>query len=208
MRFFKGLGIVLFSVMLIASVVLFFMRGEATQVSDKAALEAAQAVPQETEPVTAEVTPAPTPAPTATPEPTPTVEPTATPEPTPDPDSPAGRAAALGLPAPPEIDINSWEYTLVNGDNSIGQYVPEQLAYLDLTADSTEIQTAYNGCTVQTYKLKYDKVTKELISKEEDQISKYKKRDKITVSIQVPTEPPTEAPAETPAPEAPADPAA
>ena len=74
--------------------------------------------------------------------------------------------------------------------------------------DGEVIQTAYNGCTVQTYKLKYDKVTKELISKEEDQISKYKKRDKITVSIQVPTEPPTEAPAETPAPEAPADPAA
>ena len=146
MRFLKGLGIVLVSVMLVASVVLFFMRGEATKVSDKAALEAAQAVSQEAASfIEAEVTPAPTPAPTATPEPTPTVEPTATPEPTPDPDSPAGRAAALGLPAPPEIDINNWEYTLVNGDNSIGQYVPEQLAYLDLTADSTDIQTAYNG---------------------------------------------------------------
>lgn len=62
--------------------------------------------------------------------------------------------------------------------------------------DGEVIQTAYNGCTVQTYKLKYDKQTKELISKEEDQLSKYKKRDKITVSIQAPTEPPTEAPAE------------
>ena len=62
--------------------------------------------------------------------------------------------------------------------------------------DGEVIQTAYNGCTVQTYKLKYDKETKELISKEEDQLSKYKKRDKITVSIQEPTEPPTEAPAE------------
>ena len=70
--------------------------------------------------------------------------------------------------------------------------------------DGEVIQTAYNGCTVQTYKLRYDKETKELIEKVEDQISKYKKRDKITVSIQVPTEPPTEAPA----PEAPADPAA
>lgn len=66
--------------------------------------------------------------------------------------------------------------------------------------DGEVIQTAYNGCTVQTYKLKYDKETKELIEKVEDQLSKYKKRDKITVSIQEPTEPPTEAPApETPA---------
>ncbi len=68
--------------------------------------------------------------------------------------------------------------------------------------DGEVIQTAYNGCTVQTYKLKYDKETKELIEKVEDQLSRYKKRDKITVSIQEPTEPPTEAPA--PAPETPA----
>jgi hypothetical protein len=66
--------------------------------------------------------------------------------------------------------------------------------------DGQVIQTPYNGCTVRTYKLKYDKQTQELISKEEDRISKYKKRDKITVSIQAPTEPP--------APETPADPAA
>ena len=71
--------------------------------------------------------------------------------------------------------------------------------------DGEVIQTAYNGCTVQTYKLRYDKETKELIEKVEDQLSKYKKRDKITVSIQEPTEPPTEAPApETPA-ETPSD---
>jgi hypothetical protein len=65
--------------------------------------------------------------------------------------------------------------------------------------DGEVIQSAYNGCTVQTYKLKYDKKTLELISTEEDRISKYKKRDKITVSIQEPTEPPTEAPAAPPA---------
>lgn len=70
------------------------------------------------------------------------VEPT--PEPTPDPNSPAGKAAALGLPTPPEIDITSWEFMLVNGDNSIGQYEPENLAYLNQTADETDIQTAYN----------------------------------------------------------------
>ncbi len=67
-----------------------------------------------------------------------------TPEPTPDPDSPAGRAAALGLPAPPEIDVTSWEYTLVNGEHSIGQYAPEQLGYLNQTADADDIQTSYN----------------------------------------------------------------
>ena len=69
--------------------------------------------------------------------------------------------------------------------------------------DGEVIQTAYNGCTVQTYKLKYDKQTLELISKEKDQISKYKKRDKITVSIQDPTEPPTEAPAPVDPPDTP-----
>ena len=68
-----------------------------------------------------------------------TPEPTAVP--TPDPNSPAGRAAALGLPAPPDIDVNSWEFTLVNGDHSIGEYEPEQLAYLDQTLTYTDIQT-------------------------------------------------------------------
>lgn len=69
---------------------------------------------------------------------------TAEPEPTVDPDSPAGRAAALGLPTPPDIDISSWEYVLVNGDNSIGQYEPPELAYLNQTADETDIQLSYN----------------------------------------------------------------
>ena len=71
-----------------------------------------------------------------------TAEPT--PEPTVDPDSPAGRAAALGLPAPPEIDVTSWEYVLVNADHSIAQYEPAELGYLNQTADATDIQTAYN----------------------------------------------------------------
>lgn len=145
MRILKALGLVLFCILLVASVVLFFMRGEAAKVSDKAALEAAQSVAPAAESVPLASTPEPTPIVTATPEPTPTEAPSPTPEPTPDPDSPAGRAAALGLPAPPDIDIDSWEYTLVNGDNSIGQYVPEQLAYLDMTVADTEIQTAYNG---------------------------------------------------------------
>ena len=138
------MGVVLIAALLIGCGVLFLMRSDATRVSDKAALEAALATPAPTSTpegglpsAAAEITP--TPEPTATPEPTPTEEPT------PDPDSPAGRAAALGLPAPPDIDIDSWEYTLVNGDHSIDRYVPEQLAYLDMNVEQTDIQTAYNA---------------------------------------------------------------
>ena len=47
----------------------------------------------------------------------PAVEPA--PEPTPLPNTPAARAAALGLPEPPNVDITSWEFMLVNGDHSI-----------------------------------------------------------------------------------------
>ena len=57
--------------------------------------------------------------------------PEATPEPTLDPDSPAGRAAALGLPAPPDIDIDSWEYILANEYNPIGEYAPQGPATLE-----------------------------------------------------------------------------
>lgn len=126
MKIFRTIGIILLAAMLIACVVLFFMRMEATRASDRAALDAALATPKPT--AAPEGTPVPagsdaTPEPTA--EPTPTPEPEATPEPTPAPDSPAGRAAALGLPAPPDIDIDSWEFILGNGWNSIGEYTPE-----------------------------------------------------------------------------------
>ena len=81
-----------------------------------------------------EVTPAPNPSAAlpdftpvdASPAPEQPAEPT--PEPTPepvDPDSPEGRAAALGLPAPPAIDVDSWEYILANEYNTIGEYVPQ-----------------------------------------------------------------------------------
>ena len=72
----------------------------------------------------------------------PVVEPV--PEPTPLPDTPEGRAAALGLSAPPQVDITSWEYMLVNGDNSIDEYAPETLAYLNPTIDETDIRTTYS----------------------------------------------------------------
>ena len=52
-----------------------------------------------------------------------------TPEPSPTPDlsTPAGRAEAKGLPEPPEIDIDSWEFLLANGENSIDEYIPPEL---------------------------------------------------------------------------------
>lgn len=60
--------------------------------------------------------------------------PEVTPEPTPDPNSPEGRALAKGLPAPPDIDINSWEYILVNGDHMLSSdYVPPEVV---LVSDS------------------------------------------------------------------------
>lgn len=47
-------------------------------------------------------------------------------EPAVDPNSPAGRAAAMGLPTPPDIDINSWEYVLVNSNHTLdGSFAPE-----------------------------------------------------------------------------------
>lgn len=67
--------------------------------------------------------PAETQAPEATPEPTPT------PEPTVDPNSPEGRAAAMGLPAPPDIDITSWEFLMANPDHSIAEYEPPLMHY-------------------------------------------------------------------------------
>ncbi len=67
------------------------------------------------------------PAAVSTPEPTPTP----TPEPTVNPDSPEGRALALGLPKPPEIDATSWEFILANGENSIAEYAPPSTVTLE-----------------------------------------------------------------------------
>ena len=49
--------------------------------------------------------------------------------------------------------------------------------------DGEVIQTAYTGYSVDTYKIKYSKETGEEISREKEAYSKYKSRDKITVSI-------------------------
>lgn len=69
--------------------------------------------------------------------------------------------------------------------------------------DGETISSPYNGYSIQTYKLKYNKETGELISKEEDRLSRYKKRDYTIAKIVKATEPPaTEAPKpESPAPE-------
>ena len=64
-------------------------------------------------------------------EPTPEPTPVPTPEPTIAPDSPEGRALALGLPKPPDIDPYSWEFMLANGENSIAEYAPPQTVTLE-----------------------------------------------------------------------------
>ena len=79
----------------------------------------------------------------------------------------------------------------------IGSEAPETI-YEDMEEDNPEgykdgevIQTPYKGYWVNTYKLKYDKETGELISREFDRESIYKKRDKIIAKI-VKTPDPTE----------------
>jgi cbb3-type cytochrome oxidase subunit 3 len=83
----------------------------------------------------------------------------------------------------------------------IGSEAPETI-YEDMEEDNAEgykdgdtIVSAYKGYTVKTYKVKYDKETGELIAREYDRTSRYKKRDKVVARIEKPTEPPTEAPA-------------
>ena len=48
-----------------------------------------------------------------------------------DPDSPAGLAAARGLPEPPAVDVSGWEFLLANPSTSISTYVPPQLETLE-----------------------------------------------------------------------------
>ena len=73
----------------------------------------------------------------------PAVEPA--PQPTPLPDTPEGRALAKGWTAPPMVDINSWEYLLVNADNPLSEdYLPEQFGYINQTLSETDVQTYYN----------------------------------------------------------------
>ncbi|MBQ7896377.1 MAG: hypothetical protein IJ364_07490, partial [Oscillospiraceae bacterium] len=60
--------------------------------------------------------------------PGPTAEVTATPDPEPaaEPEelTPAQRAAAKGLPEPPDVDVSSWEFKIVNSYNNILRNAP------------------------------------------------------------------------------------
>lgn len=58
--------------------------------------------------------------------------------------------------------------------------------------DGEVIVTPYVGCTVRTYRCRYDKETGELISREEEVRSKYKKRDEVIVKIVDPSTEPSE----------------
>ena len=49
----------------------------------------------------------------------------------PDPESPEGRAAALGLPAPPDVDVSGWKFILANADHSIETYAPPEIETLE-----------------------------------------------------------------------------
>lgn len=83
-------------------------------------------------------------------EPSPEPAPEATPEPTLDPNSPAGRANTLGLPAPPDIDINSWEYMLVNADHSIEQYEPPEMVEIEGKLFDSRVADALNAFVADT----------------------------------------------------------
>ena len=71
---------------------------------------------------------------------------------TPAPPEPAPAEVPAELPAPEAVpteaplrfDLSDWKYMLVNGDHSIDQYEPENLVYLNMTADETDLPTAYN----------------------------------------------------------------
>lgn len=63
-----------------------------------------------------------TPEPTIAPTPAPTEEPVL--EPVEQEVTPADRAAAKGLPAPPDVDVTSWEFLIANSYNSILIYAP------------------------------------------------------------------------------------
>lgn len=55
--------------------------------------------------------------------------------------------------------------------------------------DGQQLVSGYTGHKVVTYKCKYNKETKELISREEEVVSTYKKRDRVLVKIVEATDP-------------------
>ena len=59
--------------------------------------------------------------------------------------TPEARAAARGLPAPPEVDLSSWEFNLANSNNSIGEYRPHYgyAASVEFDARASDAATAF-----------------------------------------------------------------
>ena len=86
-----------------------------------------------------------------------------------------------------------YEVTGVAGAETVYEEHPENNP--EGYRDGQVLQTAYKGYWVNTYKNKYDKKTGELISRDFDRESIYKKRDKIVVKI-VKAPEPTGAPAD------------
>ena len=54
------------------------------------------------------------------------------------------KAAELGLPTPPEVDVYGWELMLVNAKHPIDTYEPPQLAYLSMNGEDTNISYEYS----------------------------------------------------------------
>lgn len=108
------------------------------------------------------------------------------------------------------VGTDEKDYYIVMEYEVIGS-VAADTTYEDFTKDNNPegyrdgevIQTAYRGYTVKTYKCKYDKETDELISREYDRTSVYKKRDKIIARLVESTDPTEPEATEPPATEAP-----
>lgn len=75
------------------------------------------------------------------------------------------------------------EYEVIGTDGATTVYEEYPENNPEGYRDGQVLQTAYKGYWVNTYKNKYDKETGELIVREFDRMSAYKKRDKIVVKI-------------------------
>lgn len=77
--------------------------------------------------------------------------------------------------------VMEYEVIGTDGPTTVYEEYPENNS--EGYKDGQVIQTAYKGYWVNTYKCMYDKETDELIAREFDRMSAYKKRDKIIAKI-------------------------
>ena len=84
-----------------------------------------------------------------------------------------------------EYQILAWE----SYETVYEEYAPDNA---EGYKDGDVITTPYTGCVVRTYRCRYDKATGELISREEEVRSRYKKRDEVIAKVSDATEEPTE----------------